>query len=179
MPWKSRIGKEPPATFYAQAAAYAARAHDGIEVTREVMQTLNFRGTSPELTKKLEETRLNLPKLRGEKFDEWVTQWRKDNLTEKEEINIGSWVVSRFKAGKNAIALEWLKKMSDKQGKPFANAAEFTKWLDDEGFPADVKEKMIAIVPNTAHNAARSCTQAPGTHTPMPREGPRSGMTFQ
>lgn len=40
MPWKSRIGKEPPATFYAQAAAYAARAHDGIAVTREVMQTL-------------------------------------------------------------------------------------------------------------------------------------------
>ncbi|MFO1440929.1 MAG: PQQ-binding-like beta-propeller repeat protein [Verrucomicrobiaceae bacterium] len=119
------------------------------EIDSEVMQTLNFRGTSPELEKKLEETRMDLPKLRGAKFDEWAQQWVKDNLNEKEQINIGSWVVSRFKAGKNAIALEWLKKMSDKQGKPFANAAEFTKWLDDEGFPADVKEKMIAAVPNT------------------------------
>jgi len=119
------------------------------EIDTEVMQTLNFRGTSPELTKKLEETRLNLPKLRGEKFDEWVTQWRKDNLTEKEEINIGSWVASRFKAGKNAIDLEWLEKMSNRQGKPFENAAAFSKWLDDEGFPPEVKEKMIAVVPNT------------------------------
>ena len=119
------------------------------EIDTEVMQTLNHRGTSPELAKKLEETRLNLPKLRGEKFDEWVTQWRKDNLNEKEEINIGSWVTSRFKAGKAAIGLEWLEKMSSRQGKPFPNAAAFTKWLDDEGFQPDVKEKMIAVVPNT------------------------------
>lgn len=119
------------------------------EIDTEVMQTLNYRGTTPELAKKLEETRLNLPKLRGEKFDEWVTQWRKDNLSEKEEINIGSWVASRFKAGKNAIGLEWLDKMSGRQGKPFESAAAYQKWLDDEGFPPDVKEKMIAAVPNT------------------------------
>lgn len=119
------------------------------EIDTEVMQTLNYRGTSPELAKKLEEARLNAPKLRGEKFDEWVTQWRKDNLSEKDEINIGSWVAGRFKAGKNAIGLEWLGKMSSKQGKPFESAAAFAKWLDDEGFPPDVKEKMIAAVPNT------------------------------
>lgn len=119
------------------------------EIDTEVMQTLNHRGTSPELAKKLEETRLNLPKLRGEKFDEWINQWRKDNLNEKEEINIGSWVTSRFKAGKNAIDLQWLDKMSGRQGKPFESAAAYSKWLDDEGFPPDVKEKMIAVVPNT------------------------------
>ncbi|MBE7496002.1 MAG: PQQ-like beta-propeller repeat protein [Verrucomicrobiaceae bacterium] len=119
------------------------------EIDTEVMQTLNFRGTSPELEKKLEETRLNLPRLRGEKFDEWIVQWRKDNLTEKEDINIGSWVASRFKAGKNAIGLQWLKKMSDRQGKPFESATAFNQWLDAEGFPPDVKEKMIAAVPNT------------------------------
>jgi len=119
------------------------------EIDSEVMQQLNYRGVSPELAKKLEETRMDLPKLRGEKFDEWVVQWRKDNLTEKEEINIGSWVASRFKAGRNAIGLEWLKKMSDRQGKPFASASAFNQWLDDEGFPPEVKEKMIAAVPNT------------------------------
>jgi outer membrane protein assembly factor BamB len=119
------------------------------EIDTEVMQQLNYRGASPELTQKLEEARLNLPKLRGEKFDEWVTQWRKDNLTETEEINIGSWVAGRFKAGKSAIGLEWLKKMSDRQGKPFESAAALDRWLDEEGFPPDVKEKMIAAVPNT------------------------------
>ena len=40
MPWKSRIGKDPPATFFAQAAAQMARAHEGVAVTREVMTTL-------------------------------------------------------------------------------------------------------------------------------------------
>lgn len=119
------------------------------EIDTEVMQQLNYRGVSPELAKKLEETRLNLPKLRGQKFDEWVTQWRKDNLTDKEEINLGPWVASRFKTGKNAIALEWLQKMSQRQGKPFASAAAFNQWLDEEGFPPEVKEKMIAAVPNT------------------------------
>ncbi len=119
------------------------------EIDTEVMQQLNHRGTTPELAKKLEETRLNLPKLRGEKFDEWILQWRKDHLTEKEEINLGTWVASRFKAGKAAIDLPWLQKMSDRQGKPFPSAAAFTQWLDDEGFPPDVKEKMIAVVPNT------------------------------
>lgn len=119
------------------------------EIDTEVIQQLNYRGVPPELAKKLEETRLNLPKLRGEKFDEWVNQWRKENLSEKEEINIGTWVTSRFKAGKTAIALEWLDKMSNRQGKPFENAAAFNKWLDDEGFPPDVKERMIAVVPNT------------------------------
>lgn len=119
------------------------------EIDTEVMQSLNYRGTSPALAQKLEQTRLNLPQMRGAKFDEWVTQWRKDNLSEKEEINIGSWVASRFKAGKNAIALTWLDKMNSQQGKPFASAAAFSQWLDDEGFPPEVKEKMIALVPNT------------------------------
>lgn len=119
------------------------------EIDTEVMQTLNYRGVTPELAKKLEETRLNLPKLRGEKFDEWVMQWRKDNLNEKEEINIGTWVASRFKACKTAVDLVWLDKMNSRQGKPFESAAAYSKWLDDEGFPPDVKEKMIALVPNT------------------------------
>lgn len=118
-------------------------------IDTEVVQQLNYRGTSPELGKKLEDTRLNLPKLRGEKLEEWINQWRKDNLTEKEEINIGTWVTSRFKAGKTAIPLEWLDKMSKQQNKPFESAAAFGKWLDAEGFPLDVKEKMIAVVPNT------------------------------
>jgi outer membrane protein assembly factor BamB len=120
------------------------------EIDSEVMQQLNYRGTSPELAKKLEADRLALsPRLRGDKLEEWINEWRKANLTPKEDVSLGSWVASRFKAGKTAIALEWLDKVSNKQGKPFASADEFKKWLDEEGFPADLKEKMLSIVPNT------------------------------
>jgi outer membrane protein assembly factor BamB len=118
-------------------------------IDTEVMQQLNYRGTSEELAKKLEDARLNMPRLRGEKMEQWIADWRKQNLTEKEEVSIGSWVASRFKAGATAIGLEWLKKISDKQEKPFANSEAFKKWLDDEGFPPAVKEKMLQIVPNT------------------------------
>ena len=120
------------------------------EIDSEVMQQLNYRGTTPELSKKLEADRLSLsPRLRGGALDEWITNWRKANLTPKEEVSIGSWVASRFKAGKSAIGLEWLDKISSKQGKPFANAAELNQWMDGEGFPPEVKEKLLSIVPNT------------------------------
>lgn len=44
------------------------------EIDTEVMQQMNYRGVSPELMKKLEETRLHLPKLRGAKMDEWMME---------------------------------------------------------------------------------------------------------
>lgn len=120
------------------------------EIDTEAMQALNYRGTSPELAKKLEADRLSLsPRLRGDKLEEWIVEWRKKNLTPKEDVSLGSWVASRFKAGKTAFGLEWLDKISKQQDKPFPTADAFKKWLDDEGFPPELKEKMLTIVPNT------------------------------
>ena len=123
-------------------------------IDTEVMQALNYRGTTEELAKKLEDARMNMPRMRGEKLEEWIAEWRKNNLNEKEEVSIGTWVASRFKAGSTAIGLSWLKKISDQQEKPFANADAFKKWLDDEGFPPEVKEKMLQLVPNTVKVAS-------------------------
>lgn len=119
------------------------------EIDTEVMQQLNYRGVSPELMKKMEETRLNLPAMRGAKFDEWMIEWRKANLTPKEDVSLGKWAESRFKAGKTALPLEELAKVSKREGKPFANADEFKKWIEDEKFSQPVKDKLLSAVPNT------------------------------
>jgi outer membrane protein assembly factor BamB len=119
------------------------------EIDTEVMQQLNYRGVSPELMKKMEETRLNLPVMRGTKFDEWMIEWRKANLTAKEDVSLGKWAESRFKAGKTALPLEELAKVSKREGKPFANVDEFKKWIEDEKFSQAVKDKLLGAVPNT------------------------------
>lgn len=119
------------------------------EIDTEVMQQLNHRGTSPELAKKLEETRLNMPAMRGAKLDEWIAAWRKENLTPKEEVSIGSWVASRFKAGKTALPLEELDKVAKRQNKPFPSADAFKQWMEDEKLSQPVKDKLLSAVPNT------------------------------
>ncbi len=120
------------------------------EIDTEVMQKFNHRGVPKELGLKMEEARLNLsPRLRGEKLEEFIENWNKENLTPEQQIALGSWVGSRFKAGKSAVGLEWLDKISDRQNKPFPNAAALAAWLDEEKFPPDVKQMVIDAVPNT------------------------------
>lgn len=119
------------------------------EIDTEVMQQLNYRGVSPELLKKLEEARLNLPKLRGAKMDEWMLEWRKANLTPKEDISLGKWVEARFKAGATALPLEEISRVAKREGKPFASAEEFKKWMEEEKFSQPLKDKLLAAVPNT------------------------------
>jgi len=62
----------------------------------------------------MEAARENLPKLRGAKLDEWIEQWNKENLDPSQQIALGSWVASRFKAGKTAIPLKWLDKVASR-----------------------------------------------------------------
>lgn len=120
------------------------------EIDTEVMQQLNHRGTSPELREKLEAARLSLSsRLRGEKLDEWIKQWTQENLSEKEQVSLGGWVASRFRAGRTAFPLEELDKVSKRQGKPFANADELRHWMDEEKLSEPLKAKLLAAVPNT------------------------------
>jgi outer membrane protein assembly factor BamB len=116
----------------------------------ETMQTFNHRGVPKELAAKMEEARMNLsPRLRGEKLEQFITDWNKANLNPEQQIALGSWVASRFKAGKTAIGLEWLDKIASRQEKPFASAAAMVAWLDEEKFPPDIRQKVIDTVPNT------------------------------
>jgi outer membrane protein assembly factor BamB len=120
------------------------------EIDTEVMQVFNYRGVKPDLARKMEEARLNLsPRLRGDKLEEFINKWNSENLSAEEQISLGSWVGSRFKAGKAAIGLEWLDKINSKQNKPFPSPAALAAWLDEEKFPPDLKQKVIDAVPNT------------------------------
>lgn len=119
------------------------------EIDTEVMQQLNYRGTSPELAAKLEAARLSLPAMRGARLDAWIAEWRKANLTAKEDISLGGWVASRFKAGKTAFPLAELDKVAKRQNRPFASAEAFRQWMRDEQLSAALQDKLLAAVPNT------------------------------
>ncbi len=124
-------------------------------IDTEIMQKFNHRGLAPELGAKMEEARLALnPRLRGEKLEAFIETWNKENLTPEQQISLGSWVASRFKAGKTAIDLIWLDKVASKQDKPFPNAAALAEWLDEEKFPPDVRQKVLDAVPNTIQVAS-------------------------
>lgn len=120
------------------------------EIDVEVMQQLNHRGVSDELAKKLEADRLSLSsRLRGEKLEEWITAWTEANLSEKEKVSLASWVASRFRAGKTALPLADLDKVSKRQGKPFPSAAAMKEWMEAEKLSPEVQAKLLAVVPNT------------------------------
>ena len=124
------------------------------EIDTETMQKFNHRGLAPDLRDRLEAARESLnPRLRGEKLDAWIEEWNKANLTPEQMISLGSWTASRFKAGKTAIPLKWLEKIAAKEGRPFANADAMRAWLNEEGFPEELKQKVIDTVPNTIMQA--------------------------
>jgi outer membrane protein assembly factor BamB len=121
-------------------------------IDSQVTGALGHRGTNvlgAELTAKMEETRKNLPRLRGQAMEEWIKKWVADHLNEEQKLVLGSWVESRFKQGLKAIDLEWLDKVNARTGKPFATQVEMVRWLEDEGFPPDVKERVLGAVPDT------------------------------
>ncbi|HYF37085.1 MAG TPA: hypothetical protein VD994_17430, partial [Prosthecobacter sp.] len=119
------------------------------EIDSEVMSQLNYRGVNPELAKKMEDARLNLPPMRGAKFDEWVLAWRKANLTDKEDVSLGKWVEGRFKAGKTAFSLDELARVAKRENKPFENPEALKQWMEEEKFAPALKEKLLVAIPNT------------------------------
>ncbi len=125
-------------------------ASESREIDAETMQKFNHRGLPKELSDKMEAARESLnPRLRGDKLDEWITEWNKANLTPEQMISLATWTASRFKAGKTAIPMKWLDKVASMEGKPFPTAQAFKDWLDKEGFPDDLKQKVYDMVPNT------------------------------
>jgi outer membrane protein assembly factor BamB len=121
---------------------------------QETMQKFNHRGLPAELSAKMEAAREGMSgRMRGEKLDAFIEQWNKENLSAEQQISLGSWVASRFRAGKTAVPMKWLDKVAAKADKPFESAAALKAWLDEEQFPADIAQKVIDTVPNTVMTA--------------------------
>jgi outer membrane protein assembly factor BamB len=120
-------------------------------IDEEVATNLSYRGTNelgPELTKKMEDARKNMPRLRGAALNEWATKWVDENFNEKQKLVLGSWAEQRFKQGKSALDVEHLDKVGARRNKPFASADELVAWANAE-FPEGVRERILQAVPDT------------------------------
>ena len=118
-----------------------------------VLRKLGNRGTDrlgDALVAKMEKDRVNLSRrLRGEKLQAWIDEWIETNLDKEQKQVLGSWVASRFKKGKAAIAIKDLQKLSAMREHRFEDDAAFKKWLGGQGFSEETKAQVIKAVPNT------------------------------
>ena len=118
-----------------------------------VLRKLGNRGTSQlgvALVAKMEEDRINLSRrLRGEKLQAWIDEWIEANLNKEQKQVLGSWVASRFKKGKAAIAIKDLQKLATMREHRFENDAAFKNWLGEQSFSEETKSQVIKAVPNT------------------------------
>ncbi len=129
------------------------------ELDTLVLSKLGYRGTdfSPELKAAAEEARLNLnPRLRGSALDEWANKWVEENLNEKQQMSLGSWMVSRFRKGELAFSFDDLDVLASKKGYIFQSPKEFQDWVDAQEFSPEVRAHVLKTVPPTrmvAHDA--------------------------
>lgn len=123
-----------------------------------VLRKLGSRGTSgipPEKIAALDELVLNLsPRVRGSKLDAMANKWVDDNLDAKQKMNLGSYIVSRFKKGRKNIPFADYKKIEKVRDKVFPNDQEFKAWVSSQGFSEFVEQQIIKAVPPT-HRVAK------------------------
>ena len=122
-------------------------------IDRDVLSSLGYRGTNslgPELVEKMETDRMNLSRrLRGAALDEWAENWVDENIDEKTKLSLGSWIVSRFKKGKAAIPIAVYEQLLPVSNREFANQAEMEAWVDEQNFDPEIRNQIVAAVPNT------------------------------
>lgn len=118
-----------------------------------VLRKLGARGTSgipPEKIAALDELVLNLsPRVRGKKLEDLANKWVDDNLDAKQKLNLGSYIVSRFKKGRKNIPFADYKKLEKVRDKTFPNDKEFKNWVASQGFSEFVQQQIIKAVPPT------------------------------
>lgn len=122
-------------------------------IDRDVMSSLGYRGTNslgPELVEKMENDRMNLSRrLRGAALNEWAENWVDENVDEKTKLSLGGWIISRFKKGKAAIPISVYEQLTAVNNREFANQAEMEAWVDEQNFDPEIRDQIVAAVPNT------------------------------
>ena len=125
--------------------------------TRKVLGDLGHRSTGkldPAIVEKMETDRNNLSRrLRGNALNEYAQKWVEENLDEKTQLSLGSWVASRFKKGSAALPLSLLNEI-EKMGKHvFQNQAELDAWVAERDWTDAQKAEVLAKVPATEKQA--------------------------
>jgi len=118
-----------------------------------VLRKLGARGTSgisPEKIAALDELVLNLsPRIRGSKLEALANQWIDENLDAKQKMNLGSYILARFKKGRKNIPFADYKKLETVRDQTFPNDKAFRDWVASQGFSPWVQEQIIKAVPPT------------------------------
>ncbi len=126
---------------------------DTRQIDSSVLSKLGYRGTgglSPEVVADMEEQRMNLGRrMRGAALDEFAEKWVKDNLDEKTQLSLGSWVISRFKKGKAAIPLKDFEVLNGNKNQVFEGQDAMEAWVKEQKFDPSVEKQVIDAVPNT------------------------------
>lgn len=122
-------------------------------IDSSVLSTLGYRGTqalAPEIREKMETDRMNLSRrLRGAALDEWSKKWVEENIDEKTQLSLGSWIQSRFKKGQAAIPLSVYDTLRTVSNKTFANQAEVEAWVTEQNFAPEIHDQIIKAIPST------------------------------
>ncbi len=127
------------------------------QFTQRVLSDLGHRSTrrlDPAVVEKMEHDRMNLSRrLRGKALEDYARQWVDDHLDEKEKLSLGSWVVSRFIKGPNAISIAVLEEINAKTRHVFANQEELEAWVAERDWSDSVKAEVLSKVPATEKKA--------------------------
>lgn len=103
-----------------------------------------------ESVESLEKTRLTLdPKLTGEAFDKFVTDWLEKHLDAKKRQTCAGYVRTRLQKRGDAIPLEIYAKLLTVSKTRFANEAAMVAWLNEQKFSETLKKEIMAAVPPT------------------------------
>jgi outer membrane protein assembly factor BamB len=118
-----------------------------------VMRELGYQsvaGWPKEVVANLEQTRLTLdPKLTGEAFDKFVTEWCAKNLDAKKRQTCAGYVRTRMQRRGDAIPLEVYDKLLTVSKKRFPNQAALEAWLNEQNFGDKLKKEILEAVPPT------------------------------
>ena len=121
-------------------------------IDTRVLRVLGHRSTkmSDDKISAMEKARLGLsPRLRGKKLDEWMDNWLKEHLDEKEQLHYAGFVKSRFKQGKLALPLDLLNTVAAKKDHVFPSHEALVAWVNEQGWPEGLGERVIDKVPAT------------------------------
>lgn len=112
-------------------------------------------GIPEELSQAVEQARLSDERagLKGDDpVNKWAAEWMKQNL-KPEDRKFGGAVQARLRAGKTAVPLEDLAKLSTIANKEFPNQAALDEWFKANEIGAGAQEKVTSVVPKTVRKA--------------------------
>jgi len=106
------------------------------------------------VVEKMETDRKNLSRrLRGKELEDYAKKWVEENLDQKHQVTLGSWVASRFIKGSQAIELRVLEEINQQRNHVFQNQAELEAWVAARDWTDAEKTEVLSKVPATEKQA--------------------------